>query len=63
MVTQTQWFVVSIGTAIDISTKLGITDGAAGGGIVLAVSSYYGRTNLTTWEWIAAKIGAPKSAA
>jgi hypothetical protein len=62
-VTQTQWLVVSTGTAIDVSTRLGITDGAAGSGIVLAVSSYYGRTSMATWEWISAKIGAPKSAA
>jgi len=57
-----RWFVVTTGTAKDLSDKLGITDGASGAAVVLAVSGYYGRTSSQIWEWIAAKNGKPINA-
>jgi hypothetical protein len=59
-----QWLIVrpSTTTTIELSLELGITGGANGGAIVLSVSSYYGRTTPSTWEWIAAKTGATPNA-
>ena len=49
-----QWLVASSGTAIDVSTALGITGGRNGGGVVVSVSGYYGRASTGIWEWIKA---------
>jgi len=50
-----QWLVSAKGTtAVEISNKLGITDGTNGSGIVFAISGYYGRAANNIWEWIAA---------
>ena len=59
-----QWLVArpSTTTTLDISKELGITDGTVSGAIVLSVSSYYGRSSPSTWEWIAAKTGTAPNA-
>ncbi|MGH9599934.1 MAG: hypothetical protein ACRD27_08715 [Terracidiphilus sp.] len=59
-----QWLIVlpSTTTTIELSLDLGITDGSNGGAIVLSVSSYYGRSSPSTWEWIAAKTGVTPNA-
>jgi hypothetical protein len=51
------WFIVSEGTAKDISDKLAITDGPVNG-LVVAVSGYYGRAPSNIWEWLAARVKA-----
>ena len=59
-----QWLLVrpSTTTTIDVAGELGITDGSVSGAIVLSVSSYYGRSKPSTWEWIAAKTGTAPNA-
>lgn len=46
------WLVAGVGTAKEISDKLGISDGANGTGVVLQVDSYFGRANPNIWSWI-----------
>lgn len=50
-----QWLVAGIGTAVDVSNKLGLTDGQSGVGIVCQVGGYYGRAANNIWEWMATK--------
>jgi hypothetical protein len=59
-----EWFIVapSTTTTTELSEKLGITDGAISSAIVMSVSSYYGRTQVATWEWISAKMGTTQNA-
>jgi hypothetical protein len=63
----TQWLISTSGTAIEISTKLGIADPnnlaapAMGLGIVFATSSYYGRAPQPVWDWIKAKLEGPQN--
>lgn len=48
-----EWLVAFPGTAIELSNELGITpDGKGGLGMVLAITSYYGRAPTDVWEWI-----------
>jgi hypothetical protein len=49
------WLVADSATAMEVSKKVGITDGINGSGIVVEVASYYGRTNPAVWSWIKAK--------
>ena len=49
------WLVAGLGTAQEISDKLGISEGTNGSGIVLQISGYYGRANPNIWAWIKAK--------
>jgi hypothetical protein len=49
------WLVAHVGTVQDLSTKLGITDGANGAALVLEVASYFGRANPNIWTWIKTK--------
>ena len=46
------WLVAFAGTANDLSVKLDIDSGRAGGAIVLKVATYSGRTLPTTWDWL-----------
>jgi hypothetical protein len=60
MVGSGQWLIVgpSTMTTQELSVKLEISvDGSISGGIVLSVSSYFGRTQISTWEWLTAKMG------
>lgn len=46
------YFVSYKGTTEELSGLLGITDGSKGTGVVVLVTSYYGRTRNNIWEWI-----------
>ncbi len=51
-----QWLVMDAkGTAKEVADKLGISQGANGGGLVIAVGGYYGRKAANLWEWIKVK--------
>jgi hypothetical protein len=55
-----QWFIVGLSsmTTQELATKLQISvENNISGGIVLSVSSYFGRTQISTWEWLTAKMG------
>lgn len=53
-----QWLVARrAATAMDVSNLLGISDATSGLGIVLAISSYYGRADNSVWEWMRVKLG------
>lgn len=55
-----QWFVVgpSSLTSKELAVQLGISvDVPVSTAIVLAVNSYFGRTQIGTWEWLSAKMG------
>ena len=58
-VSDTQWLVSATGTAVEISNRLGITDGSTGAGFVFATAGYFGRAPTDAWEWIKAKLEAP----
>ena len=49
-----QWLVASSGTAIDVSTALGITGGRNGGGVVVSVPGYeqveHFWNDVSVWE-------------
>ena len=52
----TQWLVSAKDTAVNVSEKLGLgQEGASGSGMVLGVSSYYGRASVNVWEWMKVK--------
>ncbi len=59
-----EWLIAapSTTTTIELSKRLGITDGSSSSAIILSVSSYYGRGSVAAWEWIAAKTGATQNA-
>lgn len=48
----TTWLVAANGTAIDVSTKLGLGANGINTGVVVEVGSYYGRANPAIWTWI-----------
>lgn len=48
-------FVSYHGTAQELSGLLGITDGTNGTGVVVAVSSYYGREAANIWDWVSSR--------
>ena len=55
-----QWFLLAPAatTTKEVSDKLGFTAGEpALNGIVLRVENYFGRSFLTTWDWITTKQG------
>jgi hypothetical protein len=56
------YFVTDSGTAKDVSDRLGISDGAFGSVVVLAVSGYFGRAPINVWEWVAATVAKPVKA-
>ena len=49
------WLVSDSGTAVEVSNKIGITDGSVGAAVVIEAASYYGRANPAIWSWIKAK--------
>lgn len=60
MVGQGQWLIIGLSsmTTQELSIKLEISiDKSISGAIVLSVSSYFGRTQISTWEWLTAKMG------
>jgi hypothetical protein len=50
-----QWLVAGVGTAVDVSNKLGISTGASGLALVLLIGGYYGLASNNIWEWMATK--------
>jgi len=46
------WLVAGLGTAKDVSDKLGVTEGENGSAVILETGSYYGRANPAIWSWI-----------
>jgi hypothetical protein len=52
-----QWLIVapSTMTTTEISQVLGITDGTNGSALILSSAGYFGRLNVSIWEWIKAK--------
>jgi hypothetical protein len=55
-----QWLVAGKDTTVvDVSNVLGISDGTNGSGIVVSISSYYGRASQNIWEWMKVKLSTP----
>jgi len=61
----TQYLVSSAGTAMEVSTKVGIADPndrqkpSLGSAVIIAMSSYYGRAPTPVWEWVKTKLEKP----
>lgn len=49
------WLISDNGTALEVSEKIGITDGSNGSALVVEMASYYGRANPAIWSWIKSK--------
>jgi hypothetical protein len=56
-----QWMVSFRGTAVALSEKLGITDGANGSAVIAQIGSYYGRAPRDVWDWIKQKLESPNA--
>lgn len=58
-----QWIVVTDGTAKTVSDRLGLTDGSLGAtAVIVLFTSYYGRASTQVWEWLAASMeGVPRA--
>jgi len=54
-----QWLIVapSTMTSTEISQSLGVTDGSNGSALVMSSAGYFGRLNVSIWEWVKAKLG------
>ena len=50
-----EWLIADTSTCVEVSNKLGITDGSNGAAIILEVANYYGRANTNIWAWIKTK--------
>lgn len=48
-------FISFHGTAQELSNILGVTDGSNGTGVIVGVSSYYGRGPTNIWDWISSR--------
>lgn len=46
------WLVAAVGTARDVSDRLGISKGVNGSAVVVEAASYYGNANPAIWTWI-----------
>jgi hypothetical protein len=55
-----QWLIVGPSTLttqeLAVKLKISVEDNVSAA-IVLSVASYFGRTQLSTWEWLIAKMG------
>jgi hypothetical protein len=62
---ETQFLVSSVGTAIEVSAKIGVADPTdpqkprIGTAVIFATTSYYGRAPTPVWDWIKAKLERP----
>jgi hypothetical protein len=60
-----EWLVSDVGTAQEVSTKLGVTlrdnptQTETGPAMVFSMAGYYGRATTEIWDWIKAKAEAP----
>lgn len=50
-----EYLVSAVGSAKDVSDKLGISDGPTGPAIVFRMLNYFGRASTEIWDWIKAK--------
>jgi len=51
-----EWLVSAVGTAKDISDKLGVSTGKdVGAAIIFSMANYYGRAPTEIWDWIKTK--------
>jgi hypothetical protein len=50
-----EYLVSAIGSAKDVSDRLGISSGPVGPAIVFKMSNYFGRASTDIWEWIKVK--------
>jgi hypothetical protein len=56
------WLVAAAGTPVEISNRLGVTDGTNGTAVILEVGGYYGRASTNIWAWIKAhQMSIPRS--
>lgn len=46
------FFVSFSGTSQELSNLVGISEGTSGTGVVVAVSSYFGRAPTNIWDWV-----------
>ena len=51
-----EWLIAYNGTSKDLSDVLGISEGETIGGVVISISSYYGRATTDVWEFIQSKL-------
>ncbi len=54
-----QWLVSASGTAVDVSNRLGISDGKNGSAIVFSMANYFGRASNELWDWVKTKAERP----
>jgi hypothetical protein len=52
---ESHWFIFDKGTSVEVSNKLGITKEDGLNGVVLGISSYWGRANKQLWEWLSSR--------
>lgn len=50
------WLVFAKMSAIDLSSKLGVTSGENGAAVIVEVASYFGRAHATVWSWMKLKM-------
>ncbi len=56
---QGAFFIATSGeTTRQVASKIGLGDDAAETGVVVPVTSYWGRHNRELWEWISVKMSA-----
>ena len=56
---QGAFFITTNGeTTRQVATKIGLGDEPAGTGVVVPVTSYWGRHNRELWEWSSVKLNA-----
>ncbi|WJI78957.1 MULTISPECIES: hypothetical protein [unclassified Mesorhizobium] len=55
------WLVSANLSVMDLSGRLGITDGSNGAAVIVEAASYYGRANPNTWSWIKANWDSTKN--
>jgi hypothetical protein len=66
-INDTQWLISAVGTAIDVTAKIGVVEPGnpqgphTGNALVFATSGYYGRGPTNIWEWIKTKLEASPS--
>jgi hypothetical protein len=66
-INDTQWLVSTTGTAMDVTTKIGVYDPKnpsaphIGNAVVFSTNGYFGRAPTNIWEWIKTKLEATPS--
>lgn len=66
-ISDTQWLVSTTGTAMDVTSKIGVFDPqhptrpTIGNAVVFSTNGYFGRAPTNIWEWIKTKLEAAPS--